>query len=92
MARAKPLPGMEDARIEELDLAAEAYVSARNKRMKLTDKEVEAQTFLGDKMAAHKLTIYKTAHGEMVKIIPGKAKVKVEAATAAETDGKGDDE
>lgn len=82
MARRKQqyAEGMEPPRDPELDTAAESYVSARNKRMKLTDKEVEARDQLGNLMKERKLTIYKTEHGEVVRVIPGKDKVKVEAA------------
>jgi len=40
------IPGTNGKAITEIDRAAEAYVEIRNKRMKLTTKEVEAQATL----------------------------------------------
>jgi hypothetical protein len=44
--------------ISELDDAAESYVDVRNKRMKLTTKEIEAHGQLLEIMKKHKLTHY----------------------------------
>ena len=80
----------EPERDPELETAGEAYVSVRNKRMKMTEKEVEARDQLGELMKARDLTIYKMEHGEVIRVIPGKDKVKVEAPETP--DGKGIDE
>jgi hypothetical protein len=58
-ARAKPLPGMEDARVKEIEDAALDYRDARDERMGLTDKEKEAKEKLIEVMEKHQLSIYK---------------------------------
>ena len=54
------LPGIENGKIiKEVSEAAEAYENARDKRMKLTEKEVEAQDYLAEVMKKHKLKAYR---------------------------------
>ena len=82
MATKKQLPikGMEKKSIKELDSAAEAYVEARDKRMKLTEDEVEARGALISVMKKHNLEIYKDDDASpplVVTLIPGEDKVKV---------------
>jgi hypothetical protein len=62
-------------RVEEL---AEALQDVRGKRMKLTEKEVEAANELIAEMHKHKLTVYKF-DGSTVTIL-GVEKVKVKTA------------
>jgi len=57
MARKKQteLPGMERKTIREVNDAAEAYVDARDERMRLTEKEVERKQALISAMQKHEL-------------------------------------
>jgi hypothetical protein len=74
------LPGMERKRIEELDSAAETYVEARDERMKLTEREVEARQALVTAMQRHNLTVYKDESATpalIVTLAEGDPKVKV---------------
>jgi hypothetical protein len=71
---------MEKKSIKEVDLAAEAYCEARDERMKLTEKEVEARDSLLAVMQKHKLDLYRDDDASpplLVTIIAGDAKVKV---------------
>lgn len=77
------LPGMERKSIKELDAAAEAYVEARDERMKLTEKEVEFKEALVAVMKKHDLQVYKDEDAEpplIVTLTPGVDKVKVTRA------------
>lgn len=53
------LPGMEDAKIEELNALAEEYVKYRDKRQQLLNKEVEKKGELLTAMKKHKKQKYK---------------------------------
>jgi hypothetical protein len=84
---------MERVTIEELDDAAEAYVEARDKRMKLTEKEVVAKQALIEAMQRHKLKVYKAEGCDpplTVTITDGDAKVKVSMALEDWDPGKHD--
>jgi len=74
------IPGTNGKAITEIDRAAEAYVEIRNKRMKLTTKEVEAQATLVAAMQKHKLSAYRcTSTDELLDVTLvsiSKAKVK----------------
>lgn len=59
MGNQTQIPGTTQKAIPEIDAAAEAYVDVRNKRMKLTVKEVEAQATLVAAMQKHKLEAYR---------------------------------
>lgn len=61
MAKQTTIPGTTHKAIAEIDHAAEAYVDIRDKRMKLTTKEVEAQATLVAAMQKHGLTAYRCA-------------------------------
>lgn len=80
---------LEPPRIPQLETAAEDYKSVRDRRMALTEQEVEARELLANLMLEHKLTIYKTQHGQIVTVEQGEIKVKVKSAAV---DGKGIDE
>ncbi len=74
------IAGTEKKSIKEVDLAAESYVEARDERMKLTEKEVEARDSLLAVMQKHKLDLYRDDDASpplLVTIIEGDAKVKV---------------
>ena len=83
------VPDVDGDRIPEIETAAEELYSIRTKRINLNADEDEAQTMLAGLMQEHELTIYKTKHGEIVTLEPGKVKVKIRKA---EVDGKGIDE
>jgi hypothetical protein len=89
MGKQKPLPGMERKSFPEVDSAAEAYVEVRDKRMKLTEKEVEAKDALLEVMSKHNLVVYKdesVAPPLIVTVTPGDAKVKVSVADEPQSD------
>lgn len=86
MGRQQTIPGTEAKKIDEVDAAAEAYVKARDSRMRKTDLEVEAKTALIVVMQKHKLSVYKDSDAVpplIVTLTEGEVKVKV---TQAETD------
>lgn len=74
------IPGTEPKSITEVDTAAEAYVEARDERMALTEKEVEAKGNLLRVMEKHDLTTYRDESADpplLVIVVPGESKVKV---------------
>jgi hypothetical protein len=94
------IPGTERPKIKEIEAAAEAYVDVRDKRMKLTEKEVTAQTALVAAVVAHTAElslnskgefIYRYGDDEEVVLKQGKKKAKVRHV-AAEDDADEDDE
>lgn len=64
--RQKPLPGAEQAYIQELDDAADAYHEAKTERQKLTEDEVTHKETLIELMLSHGLAAYETANGVIV--------------------------
>lgn len=81
MARAKQaeIPGTERPKVAEVGAAAEAYVDARDKRMKLTDKEKGAKDALVAVMKKHSLSVYRDDSASLVvTLVQGKDGVKVE--------------
>lgn len=85
------IPGTENSEIAEVNAAAEAYVDARDARMKKTEKEVEAKEALIEVMKKHGLSVYKDDDATpplIVTLSPGKDKVKV---TRAEDEADDDD-
>lgn len=52
-ARQLEIPGAERPKIKDIEVAAEEYVIARDRRMKQTEKEVEAKNQLTALMHAH---------------------------------------
>jgi hypothetical protein len=83
--RQSELPGTEAPRCKDIEEAAEAYTSVRDKRMALTTKEVEAQNALVLVMQKHAKDLDTDAkgnpcyrfEGEICRLNPGKAKVSV---------------
>ena len=55
----KELPGIEKPVIKEIEDAADEYVEVRDKRMSLTEREVEKRAALIGVMRAHKVKSYK---------------------------------
>lgn len=83
------VPGTERQNIPEVMDAAEAYETARDKRMALTEEESTAKTALVEVMKKHNLTVYKDPNAVppiLVTRKPGKDSVKVERL-----DNKGSD-
>jgi hypothetical protein len=73
---------MERQKIQEVDDAAESYVDARDKRMKLIVKETEAKAALLGVMKKHKLEVYKDESASpplVVTVVPGEDDVKVKS-------------
>jgi hypothetical protein len=83
------LPGMKPPRIAALDEAAEEYVKVRDRRMGLTEKEVQAKANLIDLLHKHADKIPPNDEGVMyykyddvvVELKPGKEQLKVRTAT-----------
>jgi hypothetical protein len=74
------IPGTEGETIKELNDAAEAYVTERDKRMKLTEKEVAAKDTLINVMKNHKLSVYKDDDADpplIITLTAGKDQLKV---------------
>lgn len=74
------IKGTERETIKEVDTAAEAYVEARDERIRLTKKEVDAKDALVTVMKKHKLDVYRDENAIpplVVTLIPGEDKVKV---------------
>jgi hypothetical protein len=88
------IPGTERVTIPEIEEAAQAYVSARDKRMALTDREVAAKLNLITVVQAHEKELEKGPDGtktyryddELVILKPGKVKVIVKAADSEDED------
>ena len=68
--------GVAPKKIKEIEIAAGDYVSIRDKRMALTEKEVLARQTLVELMRKHGLTNYRYDEEEVV-LIEGEFKVKV---------------
>jgi hypothetical protein len=95
MAKAKQesLPGMEPPHIAEIDAAAEAYRGTRNRRMRLTEKEVEQREILQAMMKKHELKNYEYDDHIVVLDVTEKVKVKNKGAEEGEsTESNGESE
>ena len=80
MGRQPKIKGTERETIKEVNDAAESYVTERDKRMKMTEKEVSAKEKLVEVMKKHELSIYKDDEADpplIVTLTPGKDVVKV---------------
>ena len=93
MPKNEELPGMERPKIKEIESAADAYVSARDRRMKLTESEIAAKAKLIETVQkfADKLNvdgdgnrIYR--YDDLVVILSDKVNVKVKSASEPEAD------
>jgi hypothetical protein len=88
MPKQKELEGMEKPSIPEIEEAADAYVSIRDKRMAMTEKEVAAKTNLLQVLLSHESELSPGEDGsklyrfddEIVLLKPGKRVVKVKSA------------
>lgn len=81
------IPGTEVPTITEVNVAAEAYVEARDARMAKTPAEVSAKETLIEVMKKHSLTTYRDDDATpplIVTLKPGKDKVRVEPAESDE--------
>ncbi len=87
MPKQKELEGMEAPSIPEIEEAADTYVKARDKRMRLTEQEVAAKVNLLQVLLSHEKELSPGEDGtkvyrfddEMVILKPGKVGVKVKA-------------
>lgn len=77
-------------RNEQVENAAAAYQEAKEKRMELTEKEVETKDLLLHAMKENKLKYYRCSDIDLeVTVVPGEAKVKtsvVEVTTPTDED------
>lgn len=71
---------MEPVDIPELTAAAEAYVEARDARIKCSRDEDESHSALLAVLHKHKRAAYRSPDGLLVTIVPGKEKAKVRRA------------
>ena len=69
-------PGVAPVVIPEIDKAAEKYVNIRDKRMLLTEDEIEAKGLLTELMKKHSLKTYRYDE-RLVELKPGEETVKV---------------
>lgn len=78
-------PGVAQPRIAEIDALADAYIKERDKRMKLTPKEIAAKQNLIEALHAHREEIGVNDAGVLqyrydtivITLMPGKEKLKV---------------
>ena len=72
------LPTMEDSAIEEIESAAMRYADVRDRRMALTEQEVDANDLVKTLMHRHGKTHYKRGKVEIIiKATDEKCKVKI---------------
>lgn len=84
------LSGMEDKADPEVTKLALKYREARDARMKLTVKEVEARTLLEQKMVEKNLDVYRDHENDLLVELVEKTKVKVRALVIDE-DGEAEE-
>lgn len=71
------IPGLERPKIKEIEEAADKYESVRDRRMALTEREVETMAELVAQMHANKVTKYRLDNDRYVELQPTeKAKIK----------------
>lgn len=81
----KYIEGTEPPSIPEIDEKAGQYKKVRDKRMDLTEQEIELKGELRELMLKHKLDTYVVPDTEMqVDLEPGEAEIKVRKRKAAE--------
>jgi hypothetical protein len=95
MPRQSDLPAIEGEgvslpQITEIEIAAEAYVRIRDKRMRLTEQEISARTDLTQRMVDHHLTRY-VYDDQIVLLKNGDPKVKVKTYDPMEADPENED-
>src|SRR5262245_14980556 len=79
-------PGVGQVNVPEIDRAAERYVEARDERMAMTPKEVEAKKKLLELMKKHQLRVYRF-DDRIVEIVHKDEAVKVKKADEPEGEG-----
>lgn len=92
MPKQQEIPGTEAPTIKAIEEAAEAYVSVRDRRMKLTEQEVTAKANLIAACEKHKDKLTPDLQGnrtyrydEMIVVLkPGKDNVKVKTYHAGD--------
>ena len=70
------LPGMEDAAIDDLENAARSYASVRDRRMALTEQQVDAKNVVLAKMKEAGKTAYRR-DGIEIRVVMSEETVKV---------------
>jgi hypothetical protein len=90
-AHSRPLPGMEDRSIHELDDVAEQYAEIRDQRMELTEREHTLKGLTLKLMKKHGKTIYRH-DGIEITVVPGEDDVKVRVKKAEDHDAEHDTE
>jgi hypothetical protein len=78
--RQPSLPTMEKKSLKDVDAAAERYCEIRDKRMRLTEDEIEARDVLLRAMQKHGLDSYVDEEASPpleVRVVPGDLRVKV---------------
>ena len=70
------LPGMEDAAIDDLENAARSYASVRDRRMALTEQQVDAKNVVLNKMREHGKQNYRR-DGIEIRVVATEETVKV---------------
>lgn len=93
--RTPHLPGLAPVVIPEIETAAEAYVTVRDRRMAATKQETDAQSTLLTVMKKHNLTTYRLGDGEdplLILLVEGRTKVAVRKVKHAESNGSADHE
>lgn len=88
MSEQLEVPGTVPERFQEIEEAAGKYVKIRDRRMRLTEQEVDARGMLIQAMKDAKVEIYTTLD-ELVCVLTSTEKVKVKAR--AEENGDGDE-
>jgi hypothetical protein len=88
-ARSRPLPGMEDRQIGDLEQVAIDYADIRDRRQALTKDEVDLKSRALNLMHKYGKTHYKR-DGVEITLVPGEEDVKVRVKK--EADAHDDDE
>lgn len=81
----QPLPGMEDARIGELEAVAESYADIRDRRMELTQEEAELKATAIKVLHKYNKLIYKR-NGIEIRLVVGDEGVKVKVRKESDED------
>ena len=81
--RSRPLPGMEDARIQPLENVAASYADIRDQRIALNKDEHALKTLALSLMKKYGKSLYRH-EGIEIRVIPGEEDIKVKIKPAKE--------
>lgn len=84
------IPGAERKRWPAIESAAEEYRDVRDRRMELTESEVNLRAKLLKLMRERDLTVYRTDDGRVVEVVEGEAVVKVRKGEEPKANGAAD--